>query len=84
MYEIFFKPDARKALLKMPKNQAFLIRGKIEALKENPYATNNNITKLQGVEGYRLRVGDWRVIYHLNDMKLEIFVIKIASRGGIY
>lgn len=84
MYEIFFKPEARKALLRMPKNQALLIRSKIEALKTNPYAPNHNVTKLQGIEGYRLRVGDWRVIYHLNDMNLEILVIKVASRGGIY
>jgi mRNA interferase RelE/StbE len=84
MYEIDYKPSALKALLKMPKNQALLIRTKIDGLKGNPYAKNNNIKKLQEIEGYRLPIGDWRVIYHINDKILEIMVIKIASRGGVY
>ncbi len=84
MYDIYYKPLALKALLKMPKNQALLMRNKINALKENPYAKNNNVKRLQEGEGYRLRVGDWRVIYHIDDKILKILVIKIASRGGVY
>ncbi len=84
MYEIHFKPMALKALLKMPRNQALIIRTKIDALKEDPYAKNNNVKKLKEVEGYRLRIGDWRVIYHINDKALKILVIKIASRGEVY
>lgn len=84
MYEISFKPTALKALLKMPRNQAHLIRTKIEALKENPYSLSNNIKKLQNIEGYRLRVGNWRVIYHVDQKVLKILVVKIATRGGIY
>lgn len=40
--------------------------------------------RCETVEGYRLRVGDWRVIYHIDDKVLKILVIKIASRGGVY
>ena len=36
----------------------------------NPYAPNNNLTKLQRRSGYRLRVGDWRVVYELEDDRL--------------
>ena len=84
MYEICFKPLALKTLLKLPKNQALLIRNKIDALRINPYAKNNNVKKLQEVEGYRLRVGDWRIIYHIDDGALKILVIKVATRGEIY
>ena len=84
MYEIHFKPLALKALLKMPRNQALLIHTKIDLLKEGPYAKNNNVRKLKEVEGYRLQIGDWRVIYDINDKGLKILVIKIASRGGVY
>lgn len=84
MYEISFKPAALKALLKMPRNQAYIIRTKIEGLKENPYSLNNNVKKLQSIEGYRLRVGDWRIIYHIDNKVLKILVVKIAARGGIY
>ncbi len=84
MYEISFKPAALKALLKISKSQAHLIRTKIEVLKEKPYSLNNNLKKLQSIEGYRLRVGDWRVIYHIDKKVLKILVVKIAARGGIY
>jgi len=84
MCEICFKSLALKELLKMSKNQALLIRDKIDVLKTNPYVKNNNIKKLQEVEGYRLRVGDFRVIYHIDDRALKTLIIKIASRGGVY
>jgi mRNA interferase RelE/StbE len=50
----------------------------------NPYAPNNNLVKLRGIEGYRLRVGDWRVIYELEDDRLVMLVVDVGSRGGIY
>ncbi len=36
------------------------------------------------MEGYRLRVGDWRVVYTLEEARLIIAVVDIGSRGGIY
>ena len=62
---------------------ARLIRDKLRLLAENPHATNSNATKLQGRAGYRLRVGDWRVIYELVDDVLVILVLDIGPRGGI-
>jgi mRNA interferase RelE/StbE len=66
----------------MPRNVANTIRGKIVALAADPYASNNNAIKLQGREGYRLRVGDWRVLYELNDRRL--IVLDVKPRGGAY
>lgn len=57
---------------------------RIEALAKNPKAPNNNVKKLQGVEGYRLRVGDWRIVYRLQDRELVIVVIDIGQRKEIY
>ncbi|MBN1317736.1 MAG: type II toxin-antitoxin system RelE/ParE family toxin [Anaerolineales bacterium] len=42
------------------------------------------MTRLQDRPGYRMRVGDWRVIYEIKNDKLVIVVIKVASRGDIY
>ncbi|HIP73092.1 MAG TPA: hypothetical protein EYH05_17065, partial [Anaerolineae bacterium] len=50
----------------------------------NPYARHNNVTSLQGSPYYRLRMGDWRVVYEIQDEKLIILVIKVASRGKVY
>jgi mRNA interferase RelE/StbE len=66
----------------MPRNIADTIGKKIAVLAADPYAPNNNVTKLQGREGYRLRVGDWRVLYELEDAQLVILDVK--SRGGAY
>jgi mRNA interferase RelE/StbE len=54
---------------------------KIKDIAADPYAKHNNVTKLQGREGYRLRIGDWRVIY---DDRLELWALEVGARGGIY
>jgi mRNA interferase RelE/StbE len=45
---------------------------------------SNNVTKLQNRDGFRLRIGDWRVIYEVQDQQLVILVLKIGSRGEVY
>lgn len=84
MYEIFFTKQADRALRKMSRKTARLIREKLDQLAQDPYARNPNVTRLQGRPGYRLRVGDWRVIYELEDDRLVIMVLKVAPRGGVY
>ena len=68
----------------MPRNTAQLIRQKLELLALDPFAPNPNVTRLQGRPGYRLRVGDWRIIYDVEDGRLIILVLRIAPRGGVY
>ncbi len=69
----------------MSRKVAKLIEGKIEQLANNPYAPNNNVTALKGMNNYyRLRVGDWRVVYRMDGQILTIVVLKIAPRGGAY
>ena len=84
MYRIVFTKQANRALRKMSRDTARLIREKLDQLAQDPYAPNLNLTKLQGRSGYRLRVGDWRVIYELEDDRLVILVLKVAPRGGVY
>ncbi len=84
MYKIEYQKSALQALRKIPKNISVTIVRKIESLAVDPYARNNNATRLQGREGYRLRVGDWRVIYEIIDERLVIMVIDVKPRGGAY
>ncbi|MDR3578566.1 MAG: type II toxin-antitoxin system RelE/ParE family toxin [Oryzomonas sp.] len=84
MYQIEYQQQAIKTLLKMPRDPARLIRAKIELLAKSPYSANNNVKKLEGIGGYRLRIGDWRVLYDIIDDRLIIVVVKIKPRGDAY
>lgn len=65
----------------MPANTAKRILGKIEAYAENPSSQVNNVKKLHGREGIRLRVGDWRIIMHEGEV---LDVLNIGPRSSIY
>lgn len=84
MYKIIFKKEAAKSLNRLPRNVAKTIHEKVEAIAADPYAEHPNAKKLQGREGYRLRVGDWRVIYEIQNEQLVILVLRIAPRGEAY
>lgn len=82
MKQITYSKQALKALKRMPANTSLTIRSKMNAYAAEPEQVSSNVKKLQGVEGYRLRVGDWRVIF-TEDAQV-IAVIKVAPRGGAY
>lgn len=84
MFSIDYSKSARIALKTMSRNTAKLIMEKIEALAADPMATNNNVKKLTDHPGYRLRVGDWRVVYTIHEQALLIVVVRIAPRGDVY
>jgi mRNA interferase RelE/StbE len=84
VYKIAYTTQAAKTLLKMPRDVARRIREKIEQVAEDPFASIPNAKKLQGRSGYRLRIGDWRVIYEINADEIVIIVFKIAPRGEVY
>ncbi len=75
MYRIQYRLSVVKILRRLPRNVAKTVVGKINQLAENPYVPNNNITRLTGEQGYRLRVGDWRALHE---------IIKIGPRGSVY
>lgn len=84
MYTVVFTKQAVHVLRHLPRNTAELIRSKITEIAQDPYATHNNVTKLVGRPGYRLRVGDWRVIYELQNEQVVLLVLKIGPRGEVY
>ncbi|WP_448190523.1 type II toxin-antitoxin system RelE family toxin [Azospirillum sp. sgz301742] len=47
-------------------------------------AVARNVKALKGRSGFRLRVGDWRVVYEIDNGVLVLIVIEIGPRGGIY
>lgn len=84
MYRVVTTKLFDKGLSKLPVNWQKRIVARIEEVAANPYAANNNVKRFQGRAGYRLRVGDWRVIYELEDDRLVMLVLEVGSRGSIY
>jgi mRNA interferase RelE/StbE len=85
MYKIELTRSARKAYLKLPSKIRLSINQKLNNLAESPYAKHNDVKHLSGTKDcYRLRAGDWRVIYRLHNNALIIEVIKIAHRKEVY
>lgn len=83
MFRIEFLPDARKALQTTPRNVRELILSKIETLALAPFDAPN-VRRLRGRDGWRLRVGAWRVVYTVDAPRATIVVLAIATRGGVY
>ncbi|HVM80803.1 MAG TPA: type II toxin-antitoxin system RelE/ParE family toxin [Stellaceae bacterium] len=84
MYGVNFYRDAIKVLRRMPGNVARLILSRVEHLAQDPMAKNNNVKALEGREGYRLRVGDYRVLYDLDHDRRILTVTEVGHRKDIY
>ena len=84
MYSVVTTKSFARALSRLRMNWQKRIVGKIKEVAADPDAQHNNVTKLQGRDGYRLRIGGWRVIYELHDDRLELWALEVGARGGIY
>jgi mRNA interferase RelE/StbE len=81
-YTIVLTKKAQKQLDKLPDNIAEPIIQMITSLEFNPRPTG--CKKLKGREGYRIRKGDYRIIYDIYDSELLIDVITLGHRRDIY
>ena len=84
MWSVDYSAEALRTLARMDRAVAKRLRGKILALARNPLAPNNNVKKLVGIEGYRLRVGDWGILYTLRHEVLTVVVVRVGHRREIY
>lgn len=78
-YKIIFEKEAQKFLDKQDKNKRLRLYKAIYRLPEG-----TDIKKLKGCNLYRLRVGDCRVLYTVDDAIRLIDIENIDSRGGVY
>ena len=81
-YKLVFKKSVTKDLRAIPNTDIRRILNRIEALTENPRAAD--CVKLRGQERYRVRQGDYRIIYEINDGQLVILVITVGHRSSVY
>lgn len=82
-YRIEFKGSATKALKWIPKRDQIRVRDKIDSLSEN--LPDRITTKMKGDNPFhRVRVGDYRIIYEIQEEILLILLLKIGHRKDIY
>ena len=81
-YKIEYDIDLDKALEKIPNRDAKLIKEKIEKLADDPRPHGS--IKLSGKELYRIRYGNYRVIYVIFDERLVVIILDAAGRKDVY
>ena len=81
-YEISILRRAQKELADLPRTDYERMRDAIAALSENPRPVG--CKKLTGREGWRIRSGDYRAIYEIDDAQKRITVLDIGHRRDIY
>ena len=82
-YTILYKRSAEKELLSLAEMYAWKIRDAINNLSDNPRP--HGCEKLKGSRNeYRIRIGNYRVIYTISDGMLIVTIIKIAHRKDVY
>jgi mRNA interferase RelE/StbE len=82
-YTISYKPSAAKAFAKIHPQDRRRVKDTIESLAENPRPPQG--VQLVGGDGeWRVRAGDYRIIYDIEDHRLVILVLRIGHRREVY
>ena len=81
-YRIVFKKSVAKDLKKIPKKDVSKILKVIRSLADNPRPPQ--VKKLSGQDRYRMRQGNYRILYSIEDTQLVITVVKVGDRRDVY
>ena len=82
-YKVILKPSADKALQKLPADVQRRIVAALDALAVEPRP--HNVVKLAGDDNlWRVRVGEYRIVYEIHDGIITILVLRIAHRRDVY
>lgn len=81
-YELRFKPSVAKDLRGVPRADVQRILARIEALRDDPRPPGSE--KLSGQDRYRVRQGQYRILYTVADAELIVEVVKVGHRRDVY
>ncbi len=81
-YSVLIKRSAAKEIEELPKKELVKVLARIEALAEDPRP--QGAEKLVGLELYRVRQGNWRIVYSIEDQALTVWVVKVGHRREVY
>jgi mRNA interferase RelE/StbE len=81
-YTVLIERYAQKQIMKLDKKIIPVIKASIVDLADNPRPYGYK--KLKGEDAYRIRVGNYRVIYEIEDDKIIVTVVSVGHRKNIY
>lgn len=81
-YEVTYLPSVAKDLKGLPKADVLRLLAKAETLRDDPRPPGSQ--KLAGEENYRIRQGDYRLLYSIDDEKIIVQVVKVGHRKDVY
>jgi len=81
-YSIVFRASIRKDLRKIPKQDVRRIMARIESLADDPRPPQAEM--LTGDDKYRIRQGNYRILYSIEDDRLVVSVVKVGHRREVY
>ncbi len=84
MYHVVIHRQAKKKLISLAEPVRARIAEQINRLAIDPDDERLQVKKLKGTEVYRMRVGQWRVLFERDDLLRIISVGKIGPRGDVY
>ncbi len=83
MYKVSIKNSALKEIQQIPKTFRIKIIETIDSLSANPRP--NGVKKLENyTNSYRVRVGQYRIVYEIEDRQLLVEVVKVGNRKEVY
>ncbi len=81
-YELVVRPSVYQDVRDIPPKDLKRILRRMEALRDEPRSLNS--VKLSGQEAYRVRQGNYRVVYEINDAEQTVVITKVGHRKDIY
>ena len=85
VYSVLFVKSAQKEFDRLPDKLQSKTAEALTLLSQNPYSELRKVKKLKGTgELYRIRLGDYRVVYEIRNEILIVVVIKIGHRSDVY
>lgn len=81
-YEIVVRPSVRKDIRGIPKADLQRIMARISGLQDDTRPAG--CIKLSGMEYYRIRQGDYRIVYEIEVDRLIVILVKIGNRKDVY
>ena len=84
MVKLIFSPGAAKALTKIPRKEGLGLLAKLQEVAADPMGQYPWAKRLTDQPGFRVRQGDWRVVYRLDHDADAMIVDKIAKRDEVY